>query len=225
MRTRSRYPRSKFLEATTLGLGAVIGGIVTVPVLGFAILPPFIDQGHPDIDLGPLDDFPEGKFMITTFMLDPAQGEVSRRTAYVRNNGLARRRSRASRSSRTAASHLGCPVQPNGPPLDEQKDDREDDRPGGRRGSRPRSRRLRLPVPRRPVRHRGQPHRRPARARARPLRVLDQQRPARPRQRVQRREGRGHGQDAKIQKYPLARPGPARRRPRGSGSTRSSRPR
>ncbi|MFL6019718.1 MAG: hypothetical protein ACJ74A_01140, partial [Gaiellaceae bacterium] len=31
-----RFPRSKFLEGTTLGLGAVIGGIVTLPAVGFA---------------------------------------------------------------------------------------------------------------------------------------------------------------------------------------------
>ena len=53
-----RYPRAKFLEFTTLGLGGVIGGVVTAPVLGFTILPPFIKQGHPDIDVGALDDFP-----------------------------------------------------------------------------------------------------------------------------------------------------------------------
>ena len=33
------YDRSAFLSTTTLGLGAVIGGLVTVPVLGFAVLP------------------------------------------------------------------------------------------------------------------------------------------------------------------------------------------
>jgi len=30
-----RFPRSKLLEATTLGLGALIGVVVTAPVLGF----------------------------------------------------------------------------------------------------------------------------------------------------------------------------------------------
>ena len=116
-----RYPRSKFLEATTLGLGAVIGGVVTLPVLGFTILPPFIDQGHPDIDVGALDDFPEGKFVITTFLLDPAQGEVSRRTAYIRNNGLLDDQPSFTTLSNRCV-HLGCPVQVNGLPLDEQKE-------------------------------------------------------------------------------------------------------
>jgi Rieske Fe-S protein len=115
-----RYPRSKFLEAVTLGLGGVIGGVVTVPALGFTILPPFIKQGHPDIDVGALDDFPEGKFVITTFLLDPKQGEVSRRTAYIRNNGLLEGKPSFTILSNRCV-HLGCPVQVNGLPLDEQK--------------------------------------------------------------------------------------------------------
>ena len=115
-----RYPRSKFLEATTLGLGAVIGGVVTLPVLGFSVLPPFIDQGHPDIDVGALDDFPENKFVITTFLLDPKQGEVSRRTAYIRNNGLLEDQPSFTILSNRCV-HLGCPVQVNGLPLDNEK--------------------------------------------------------------------------------------------------------
>src|SRR5207253_3991441 len=39
-----RFPRNKFLEGTTIGLGAVIGGIITVPVAGFAVLPGFLGQ-------------------------------------------------------------------------------------------------------------------------------------------------------------------------------------
>jgi Rieske Fe-S protein len=113
-----RFPRSKFLEATTLGLGAVIGGIVTVPAIGFAILPAFIDQDHPEVDVGPLDNFPEGQWLITTFLTDPDQGEVSRRTAYVRNNGnLEGKPSFTILSNRCV--HLGCPVQANGLPKDD----------------------------------------------------------------------------------------------------------
>jgi len=115
-----RFPRSKFLEFSTLGLGGVIGGIVTVPVLGFTILPPFIKQGHPEIDVGALDDFPQNKFVITTFMLNPKEGEVSRRTAYIRNNGLLNGVPSFTALSNRCA-HLGCPVQVNGLPLDNQK--------------------------------------------------------------------------------------------------------
>ena len=99
-----RYPRSKFLELSTLGLGGVIGGLVTVPALGFMVLPPFLKQGVKDHDLGPLDRLSRrASSSIATFMADPRQGDVSRRTAFVRNNGLLERASRASRSSRTTA--------------------------------------------------------------------------------------------------------------------------
>jgi menaquinol-cytochrome c reductase iron-sulfur subunit len=118
-----RFPRSVFLESATLGLGAIIGGIVTVPALGFMVLPPFVDQGHPDIDLGPYQDFKEGEFVVATFLLDPEQGEVTRRTAYVRNNGLL-----DSQPSFTILSsrcvHLGCPTQPGGLIQDSQAKER-----------------------------------------------------------------------------------------------------
>jgi Rieske Fe-S protein len=114
-----RYPRSVFLEASTLGLGALIGAIVTAPVLGFTILPPFIKQGYPEIDVGAIDDFPLNKYVIVTFLLNPEHGEVSRRTAYIRNNGeLDGAPSFTTLSNRCV--HLGCPVQVNGLPLDDQ---------------------------------------------------------------------------------------------------------
>jgi Rieske Fe-S protein len=109
-----RYPRSKFLEASTLGLGALIGGIVTVPVLGFMVGPPFLKQGQKDHDLGPLSDFPEGKYVVATYPADVAQGQVSRRTAFVRYNGQVSGLPSFSIISNHCA-HLGCPVQPNGP--------------------------------------------------------------------------------------------------------------
>ncbi len=40
-----RFPRSRFLEGATLGLGGVIGGLVTVPALGFMVVPAFQRQG------------------------------------------------------------------------------------------------------------------------------------------------------------------------------------
>jgi menaquinol-cytochrome c reductase iron-sulfur subunit len=113
-----RYPRNVFLELTTLGVGGVIGGLVTLPVLGFAVAPAFLDQPDVDVDLGPVENFPEGKFMITTFLQHPEQGEVSRRTNYIRNNGaLDGSPSFTIVSNRCV--HLGCPVQPNGLPEDD----------------------------------------------------------------------------------------------------------
>jgi quinol---cytochrome c reductase iron-sulfur subunit, bacillus type len=113
------YPRSVFLELSTLGLGAAIGAIVTLPPLGFAVIPAFENQKQKEVDVGKLENFPEGKFIIATFLLDPSAGEVSRRTAYIRNNGL-----KEGLPSFTIISnrcvHLGCPVQPGGPITDEE---------------------------------------------------------------------------------------------------------
>ena len=119
-----RFPRSKLLEATTLGLGGLIGIVVTAPVLGFTILPPFIKQGHPEIDVGAIDDFPENKFVTTTYLLNPEQGEVSRRTAYIRNNGLLDNVPSFTVLSNRCV-HLGCPVQINGLPLKKSSETRD----------------------------------------------------------------------------------------------------
>ena len=115
-----RYSRSVFLEGTTLGLGAVIGGLVAVPALGFMVAPAFVNQDPSSVDLGPFADFPEGKFVIATFLREPKQGEVSRRTAYIRNNGLSDGAPSFTIISNRCA-HLGCPVQPSGPVFDKQK--------------------------------------------------------------------------------------------------------
>jgi Rieske Fe-S protein len=109
-----RFPRSRFLEGATLGLGAAIGGLVTVPALGFAVAPAFLKQHTHNVDLGPIGDFTEGEFVVATFLVDPAAGEVSRRTAYVRNNGFLKDLPSFTILSNRCA-HLGCPVQPNGP--------------------------------------------------------------------------------------------------------------
>jgi Rieske Fe-S protein len=109
----TRYPRSKFLEGATLGLGALIGGIVTVPAIGFAVVPAFVHQGHPDIDLGPITNFKQGEWLVAHFDLNPDEGAVTRRTAFVRYNGeLDNEPSFTLISNRCA--HLGCPVQPGG---------------------------------------------------------------------------------------------------------------
>jgi len=114
--------RSTFLSVTTLGLGGVIGAAVTVPVLGFAVLPSFTGDGVEtgEVDLGPISNFPKGKYVITTYTEKPDAGDVSRRTAFVRNNGLVESSDtgKAEPSFSIVFSrcvHLGCPVQPNGP--------------------------------------------------------------------------------------------------------------
>jgi len=109
-----RFPRSRFLEGATLGIGGLIGGIITVPVAGFAILPSFLGQKQHKVDLGPLGTFPQGEWYVATFMTDPAEGEVSRQTAFVRNNGVFQNEPSFTIISNRCV-HLGCPTQANGP--------------------------------------------------------------------------------------------------------------
>jgi Rieske Fe-S protein len=114
------YPRSAFLSLSTLGLGGVITGIVAAPVTVFAIGPAFVGQGEEEVDIGPLDDYPEGNFIVATFLARPDEGEVSRRTAYVRNNGVVDGQPSLTILSNRCV-HLGCPVQVNGLSLEGQK--------------------------------------------------------------------------------------------------------
>jgi Rieske Fe-S protein len=116
------YDRNAFLTVATVGLGATIGAALTLPVLGFAVLPAFTGENvdNFNVDLGPISNFPEGEFVIATFMENPEVGEVTRRTAFVRNNGFAEDPdTKKPVPSFTAlfsrCVHLGCPVQPNGP--------------------------------------------------------------------------------------------------------------
>lgn len=106
------YGRSAFLELSTLGIGGLIGGLVTLPALGFMTLPAFLKQKAGAHDIGPITDYPEGEFVVATFMSRPQEGEVSRRTAFVRNNGVLDGKPSFTIISNHCA-HLGCPVQPN----------------------------------------------------------------------------------------------------------------
>ena len=117
--------RATFLSLATIGVSGLIGAGVTLPVLGFGVLPSFMGEGVEtyDVDLGPISNFPEGQYVIATYLESPEQGEVSRRTAFIRNTG------------RTAAGvpcftpicrrwvHLGGPGPPNGPRDESAKKD------------------------------------------------------------------------------------------------------
>jgi Rieske Fe-S protein len=115
-----RYPRNRFLERATLGLGGLVAGGVALPAVGFAVLPSFLGQRRRPVDLGSTSAFPEGRFVVATFLADPKTGEVSRRAAYIRNNGLL-----DGLPSFTAmanrCTHVGCPTQPNGPLFNQQR--------------------------------------------------------------------------------------------------------
>ena len=114
-----RYPRSRLLERATLGLGGLVALAATLPAVGFAVLPSFLGRRQRPIDVGPLSAYPEGEFVVATFLSDPTEGEVSRRTAYIRNNGLAGTvPSFTIMSSR--CTHVGCPTEP-GAVLDQRQ--------------------------------------------------------------------------------------------------------
>ena len=120
-----RYPRDRFLEGATLGLGALIGAVITIPPLGLLAASGFEGTSFHKVNLGPLEEFPVNKFIITTFVEDPEAGEVSRRTAYIRNNGFLGELPSFTILSNHCA-HLGCPVQPNGPIDDSKKKEVKD---------------------------------------------------------------------------------------------------
>jgi menaquinol-cytochrome c reductase iron-sulfur subunit len=111
-----RYPRSVFLELSTLGIGAAIGGLVTVPALGFMIAPAFVGQETDQVDLGPLANFPEQQFVVAQFnSAKDEPPEVGRRAAFIRNNGLKNETPSFTIISNRCA-HVGCPTQPQGLP-------------------------------------------------------------------------------------------------------------
>lgn len=111
----SAYTRSRFLEASTIAVGAGIGAIVTLPVVGFMVLPSFTDVGEAEVDLGPIDNFPTGVFVIVNYLSLPQAGEVSRRTVFVRSNGAAENKTPSFTILYGRCVHLGCPIQANGP--------------------------------------------------------------------------------------------------------------
>jgi Rieske Fe-S protein len=118
--TDERYSRNRLLERATLGLGGLVALAIALPAAGFAVLPSLLGQRQRPVDLGAIGAFPEGEFVVTTFLADAQAGEVSRRTAYVRNNGLLGAvPSFTIMSSR--CTHVGCPTQPDGPLFGRQR--------------------------------------------------------------------------------------------------------
>jgi Rieske Fe-S protein len=83
------------------------------------VLPAFTDVEEDEADLGPIENFPERKYVIATYLSNPSVGEVTRRTAFVRNNGQTDAGEPSFTILYSRCVHLGCPVQPNGP-IDEE---------------------------------------------------------------------------------------------------------
>ena len=148
-----RYSRSVFLELSTLGLGGVIGGLVTVPALGFMIGPAFLKQGEKPrprpgqrLPGGRVRDRhvhgrPEAGLRLPPHRVRPQQ-RPARQPAELHDHLQPLRASRLpGAAERRSPAQEAVAVQGRDP----------DPRPAVG---------LRLPVPRRPVRHRGQSHRR-----------------------------------------------------------------
>jgi len=108
-----RYSRNRAIELATLALGGLVAVGVALPAAGFAVLPSFLGQRRRPVDLGPISAFPEGEFVVATFLADAQLGEVSRRAVYVRNNGPLRSLPSFTIIS-SRCTHVGCPTQPNG---------------------------------------------------------------------------------------------------------------
>ena len=188
-RSRERFGRDVFLERTTLGLGALIGVAVTVPVVGFAVAPTFIDQGDEDINIGPIDELPGGRVARDAIQIEGARG-----------HGLAPDGLHPQQRHCQRGAELHDPVEPlrpsrlPHPACGSNRRRRFRDDPGSRclpRHADPDGAlRVRVPLPRRRLRHRGQPGCRPAGAGSRSLQLLDHRRQRRARRPLQRRQGR-----------------------------------
>jgi Rieske Fe-S protein len=96
----------------------MLGGLVALgaalPAAGLAIVPSFVRRRTRPVDLGPISAFPAGEFTAVTFLTAPDAGEISRRAAYIRYNGLLGTEPSFTIMS-NRCTHVGCPTQPNGP--------------------------------------------------------------------------------------------------------------
>ena len=106
--------RTGFLAFATLGLGGLIGALITIPPLFLAMIPPFLKQSKKPVDLGPLSLYPLNEWRIVTFRLVAGEGPVWNRTAYIRYNGPVKGGVPSFTIISNRCAHLGCPVQPLG---------------------------------------------------------------------------------------------------------------
>jgi Rieske Fe-S protein len=109
--------RSVFLEGATLGLGGVIGAMITLPVVGFMVLPGFIRQKQHKVDLGPIEKFPVGSWFVATFIVDPAQGGRGERRSFATTAPSLKTGKQVPSFTiiSNRCTHVGCPTQANGP--------------------------------------------------------------------------------------------------------------
>ena len=104
--------RQKFLNGATVGLGALMGAIIAVPVTINVLAPSFRTVKEYAIDIGPTTLYPEAKsgevpWHEVTFESTPEDiSGISRRLVFIRNDGNYKFTAVAN-----TCMHLGCPVQ------------------------------------------------------------------------------------------------------------------
>lgn len=100
--------RREFLHRATLGLSALAGAIISVPMIAY-VLSPLLNRPRPTWrTLGPADAFPIGDYRLVSYE-DPSPvewaGTTARTAVYVR-----RESDHAFRVFSVHCAHLGCPV-------------------------------------------------------------------------------------------------------------------
>jgi menaquinol-cytochrome c reductase iron-sulfur subunit len=106
---RSAMDRGKFLSGATIGVGALMGAVITVPALAAALAPAFKPGTFNYVDLGPADNFKstsQAPFTVVTFDRAPQDPSgINRRVVFIRNDG----KGKFTAISNTCM-HVGCPV-------------------------------------------------------------------------------------------------------------------
>lgn len=109
--------RGEFLSLTTVGLGAMIGGVIGVPATAYLLAPVTKESSFEPVFLGPLDRFTsEQKFDPTpaTYIEDAGNPDTSAGLAYVHYTGSKNPDWHAEDAMFVVFSnrcmHLGCPI-------------------------------------------------------------------------------------------------------------------
>jgi menaquinol-cytochrome c reductase iron-sulfur subunit len=109
--------RGEFLSLTTIGLGAMIGGVIGVPATAYLLAPVTKESSFEPVFLGPLDRFTsEQKFDPTaaTYVEDSENSATSSGLAYVHYTGKKNTDWHADDAMFVIFSnrcmHLGCPI-------------------------------------------------------------------------------------------------------------------
>ena len=109
--------RGQFLSLSTVGIGAVIGGVIGVPVTAYMLAPVTEEAKFEPVFLGKVDQFPaDPSFKPTpaTYIEDPSNPATSPGLAYVQNTGKSNTDWLAPDAMFVVFSnrcmHLGCPI-------------------------------------------------------------------------------------------------------------------